>query len=110
MMLSAKQCTPCQGGIPPMNLQDAQQHLEQLTGWSLEDNGKKIKKKFKFPNFLSALSFVNQVGQLCEDEGHHADIHFGWGYATVYFQTHKIDGLHLNDFIMAAKLDQLNHL
>jgi 4a-hydroxytetrahydrobiopterin dehydratase len=109
MQLDKIKCTPCQGGIPPMTPAEAEQHLAQVPGWSLEENASKIKRTFKFDNFVDALVFTNQVGALCEDEGHHADIQLGWGYVKVYFQTHKIEGLHLNDFVMAAKVNQLAH-
>jgi 4a-hydroxytetrahydrobiopterin dehydratase len=109
MQLDKIKCTPCQGGIPPMKPAEAEQHLVQVPGWSLEENASKIKRTFKFDNFVDALAFTNHVGALCEDEGHHADIQLGWGYVKVYFQTHKIEGLHLNDFVMAAKVNQLAH-
>lgn len=107
MQLSQIQCTPCQGGIPPMEQDEANQHLTQLQGWRLVDEARKIQKNYAFADFVSALAFANQVGELCEQEGHHADLALGWGYVKVYFQTHKIQGLHLNDFVMAAKVDQL---
>jgi len=108
MQLCQNKCTPCQGGIPPMNQQEAQQHISELENWTLEEGCTKIKRKFEFDNFVNALAFTNQVGALCEQEGHHADIRLGWGYVHVYFQTHKINGLHLNDFIMAAKVDEIS--
>jgi 4a-hydroxytetrahydrobiopterin dehydratase len=108
MRLSKNKCTPCQGGIPPMTKHEAEQHLVNLAHWTLEDDASKLKRKFEFKNFVDALSFTNKVGELCEAEGHHADIKLGWGYVHVYFQTHKINGLHLNDFIMAAKVNDLS--
>ena len=66
-----------------------------------------MKRTFKFGNFIDALGLAQHVGELCEKEGHHADITFGWGYCKVEFQTHKISGLHENDFIMAAKVNEL---
>ena len=107
MQLENIKCTPCQGGIPPMTEQQAKQHLAHLSEWSLEDQASKIKRTFKFKNFVDAMAFANKVGDLCETEGHHADMQLGWGYVKVYFQTHKIQGLHLNDFVMAAKVDSL---
>ena len=71
------------------------------------DDGRKIQRTYRFKNFRKALGFVQQAGELAEAEGHHPDIAFGWGYATVSLQTKKIKGLHENDFIMAAKLDGL---
>ena len=71
----------------------------------LRDEGKKIYKEYKFSNFVETLEFVNKVGALAEDEGHHPDIAFGWGYADITIFSHKIEGLHENDFILASKID-----
>ena len=75
--------------------------------WTLLSEGTRIERTFKFANFKEALEFVDQIGALAEAEGHHPDIRFGWGYCTVELYTHKIKGLHQNDFIMAAKIDEL---
>ena len=107
MDLTAKTCVPCQGGIPPLTAQEAKRYMAQVLGWTLSPSGDRINRKFAFPDFVGALDFVNRVGALCEHEGHHADIAFGWGYADVLFFTHKIKGLHENDFIMAAKVNAL---
>jgi len=105
--LAGRTCTPCQGGSPPLSLAEAKRHLEQAPGWALLEDGRRIERTFSFPNFKTALKFVVDVGQAAEAEGHHPDISFGWGRATVSWQTHKINGLHENDFIMAAKTNQL---
>jgi 4a-hydroxytetrahydrobiopterin dehydratase len=107
MSLSQKTCTPCQGGIPPLTLREAQALLPQAPGWRLLENGARLERRFHFTTFAAALAFVNRVGDLAEQEGHHPDITFGWGYASVLFYTHKIGGLHENDFIMAAKVNEL---
>lgn len=107
MSLTQKTCVPCQGGIPPLERADAEAYLEEVEGWTLSDDASRIHREFKFPDFAAALDFVNKVGQLAEDEGHHPDITFGFGYAEVIFFTHKIKGLHENDFIMAAKVNNL---
>ena len=107
MTLAKKQCVPCQGGIPPLTRDEAEEYLEQVSEWTLSEDAKMIRRTFKFKNFVSALDFVNRVGDLAEQEGHHPDITFGWGYAAVTFYTHKLKGLHENDFIMAAKTDGL---
>jgi 4a-hydroxytetrahydrobiopterin dehydratase len=86
---------------------DAQRYLEQTPGWSLEDGGTRIQRTFWFSNFREALDFVHAVGELAEAEFHHPDIGFSWGRATISLRTNKIKGLHLNDFIMAAKIDRL---
>ena len=106
--LAAKSCTPCRGGIPPLTTGEAQNYLAQAPGWDLLDDGRKIQRTYRFKNFREALGFVQRAGELAEAEGHHPDIAFGWGYATVSLQTKKIKGLHENDFIMAAKLDGLS--
>ena len=104
--LTEKTCVPCRGGVPPLAKDEAEQFLAQTPGWALQD-GKRIERTYKFRNFREALGFVDRVGGLAEEEGHHPDITFGWGYATVSLHTHKIKGLHENDFIMAAKIDAL---
>ena len=85
----------------------AEAYLGQAEDWQLRDDGKRIERAFKFKNFREALGFVDRVGALAEAEGHHPDISFGWGYATISLHTHKIKGLHENDFIMAAKINRL---
>ena len=106
--LAEKSCTPCRGGIPPLTIEEAQRYLAQAPDWALLDDGRKIQRTYRFKNFREALGFVQRAGELAEAEGHHPDIAFGWGYATVSLQTKKIKGLHENDFIMAAKLDGLS--
>jgi 4a-hydroxytetrahydrobiopterin dehydratase len=106
--LAAKSCTPCRGGIPPLTIEEAQDYLAQALGWDLLDDGRMIQRTYRFKNFREALGFVQRAGELAEAKGHHPDIAFGWGYATVSLQTRKIKGLHENDFIMAAKLDGLS--
>ncbi len=105
--LSAAKCTACQGGIPPMTRSEAEKYLAETPGWELRDESTKLRRKFTFGNFMDALFFAQKIGELCEQEGHHPDISMGWGYCTVVFQTHKINGLHQNDFIMAAKVNDM---
>ena len=105
--LADKVCTPCRGGVPPMSLEEAEQYASQAPHWELAGDGTRIERTFRFRNFQEALDFVNRIGALAEEEGHHPDIRFGWGYCTVELYTHKIKGLHENDFIMAAKINQL---
>jgi 4a-hydroxytetrahydrobiopterin dehydratase len=104
--LTEKTCVPCRGGVPPLAGDEARHFLAQTPGWELRE-GKRIERTFKFKNFRDALAFVARVGGLAEEEGHHPDITFGWGYATISLHTHKIKGLHENDFIMAAKINAL---
>ena len=105
MGLSEKNCVPCRGGVPPLNPKEAQSFLAQTPGWGLAQEGKRLERRFEFKNFKAALEFVNRVGEVAEQEGHHPDICFGWGYANFVFYTHKIGGLHENDFVMAAKVN-----
>ncbi len=107
MSLTAKTCVPCRGGIPPLTEDQAQDYLGEVPNWALSHEATRIERRFGFPDFATTLAFVNRVGELAEAEGHHPDIAFGWGYAEVVFYTHKIKGLHENDFIMAAKVDAL---
>ena len=105
--LTSKVCVPCQGGIPPLDISGAEKLQAQTPGWELKEGVRHIYRRFEFNNFLESLNFVNKVGQLAEEEGHHPDIEFGWGYAGIIIFTHKINGLHENDFILAAKINQL---
>jgi 4a-hydroxytetrahydrobiopterin dehydratase len=105
--LSSKTCTPCRGGVEPLTRAEAASYLVQAPGWALADEGHRIERSFKFQNFKEAMDFVARIGNLSEKEGHHPDISFGWGWAKVSWQTKKIKGLHENDFIMAAKTNEL---
>ena len=107
MDLTARKCVPCRGGTPPLSRAEAEAYLRLVPEWRLTHDATRIERRFKFPDFASALAFVQKVGAVAEREGHHPDITFGWGYANVVFYTHKIKGLHENDFIMAAKADKL---
>ena len=103
--LVEKTCTPCRGGIPPLTREEAERLHSQAPQWELLDDAHRIERSFRFRNFREALTFVDSVGELAEAQGHHPDINFGWGYATVSLRTKKIKGLHENDFIMAAKIN-----
>jgi 4a-hydroxytetrahydrobiopterin dehydratase len=107
MELAAKKCIPCRGGVPPLSRAEAERLLSEVPGWTLGEDGTHIERTFRFKDFAAALAFVERVAELAEAEDHHPDITFGWGYARVVFQTHKIKGLHENDFIMAAKVNDL---
>jgi 4a-hydroxytetrahydrobiopterin dehydratase len=107
MSLATKQCIPCRGGIAPLEHAAAETYLKDTPGWALSANATRIQRTFKFDNFVSALAFVNRIGELAEKQGHHPDIGLGWGYCAVTLYTHKIKGLHENDFIMAAKINEL---
>ncbi|MCI0699880.1 MAG: 4a-hydroxytetrahydrobiopterin dehydratase [Planctomycetia bacterium] len=107
--LTAKKCTPCEGGTPAMSKAEVTEHLAALPEWKLSDDGKMIRRKYKFKDFVSALAFLQKVGELAEAEGHHPDLHLtGYKNATVELTTHAIGGLSANDFIVAAKIDKLS--
>ena len=105
--LVGKTCTACRGDEPPLDPVTAKRMTKHVPEWSLLDDGHRIERSFRFPDFRKALSFVDEVGALAEAEGHHPDINLGWGYATISLYTHKIKGLHQNDFILAAKIDRI---
>ena len=108
--LLSKKCTPCEGGIPPLDLSEIHKYQKKVDGWDIKKDEKKIfflEKNFKFKNFANSQNFVNKVGQISETENHHPDISFGWGYAKIAITTHAIEGLSENDFILAAKIDQI---
>ena len=107
--LFEKKCVPCEGGVPALDISEIHKYQKKIDGWDVIKNDKNIyflEKKFNFKNFLESQQFVNLVGKISEDEGHHPDITFGWGYAKVNITTHAIEGLSENDFILAAKIDK----
>ena len=104
-----KKCVPCEGGIASLDLHEIHKYQKKVDGWDVKQNEKKIyflEKNFKFKNFLESQKFINKVGEISEQERHHPDILFGWGYAKISITTHAIEGLSENDFILAAKIDQ----
>ena len=103
MSLETKSCTPCRGGIPPLTRDEADRLLGQAPGWTLTENATRLERRFTLPDYAAALALVEKVSAIAEAEGHHPDIAFGWGYCQIVWWTHKIKGLHENDFIMAAK-------
>jgi 4a-hydroxytetrahydrobiopterin dehydratase len=103
--LADKKCTPCRGGVPPLTREEAERFQVQTPNWELRDGSHRIERTFRFSNFQEALGFIRKLGEMAETEGHHPDISFGWGYATISLRTKKIEGLHENDFIMASKID-----
>ncbi len=106
--LAEKTCTPCRGGIPTLSSVEVANLLPQAAGWEAIDDHTKIEGHFKFKNFRMSLDFVRQVGELAEAEFHHPlFIKFGWGFCAIVLQTKKIKGLHENDFIMAAKINEI---
>ena len=109
MSLDQKTCTPCRGGVPPLKGKDLEaihQQLPDTADWKVVDEHH-LTRAYTFPNFKQALDFVNKVGALAEEQGHHPDIVLKWGKVEITLWTHKIDGLTESDFIMAAKIDRL---
>lgn len=104
--LASRECVPCRGGVPPLGGTEITKLLSQLEGWTVVKEHH-LQKDYKFANFSEAQAFVNRVGRLAEEQGHHPDICFGWGRAAITIWTHKIDGLTESDFILAAKIDEL---
>ncbi len=105
--LLSKKCIPCSIGADPLNKEEIHEYLKNLKeGWQVVED-KYIEKTYKFKDFKEALNFTNQIGELAENEGHHPDISLSWGKVVLKLWTHKIKGLHENDFILAAKIDEL---
>ena len=106
--LSSKRCKPCEGGVPPLSNTEAQQLLGKLSaGWVLSKEAPVIRREFKFKDFYRTMSFVNALAHIANIEDHHPDLEVGYGYCRVQFTTHAIKGLSENDFICAAKIDQI---
>lgn len=106
--LANKRCVPCEGGVPAYSQDDAVAQLQTLPGWSLTSNGQRISREWKTKDFLSAIDFFNRVAKVAEDEQHHPDLHLeGYRKVRIEIWTHAIGGLSENDFILAAKIDQI---
>lgn len=109
--LANKTCVPCRGGIPPLKgkeLADIHRQLPEFAHWTVV-NEHHLQREYKFSDFRSALAFVNHVGELAEQQGHHPDILLAWGKVGITIWTHAVDGLTESDFILAAKIDRLPH-
>jgi 4a-hydroxytetrahydrobiopterin dehydratase len=104
--LATKTCVPCRGGVPPLKGAELEALGRELPSWTIL-NEHHIARSFKFPDFCTALEFVDKVGALAEEQGHHPDIFLAWGKVEITTWTHKIDGLTESDFILAAKIDRL---
>ena len=108
--LANKNCVPCEGGIPPFDKSEIHKYLKKIDGWNVKNNKEKsffLMKEFKFENVVESQNFVNKVSSISEEEGHHPDITFGWGYCSIKIFTHSIKGLAESDFILAAKIDKI---
>jgi 4a-hydroxytetrahydrobiopterin dehydratase len=104
--LAKKSCVPCRGGVPPLAGKELEGLAKEVPQWKVVD-GHHIVRTFAFPDFRQALAFVNKVGAMAEEQGHHPDILLGWGKAEITTWTHKINGLTESDFILAAKIDAI---
>ena len=105
-----KKCVPCEGGVLPFDISEIHKYQKKVDGWDIIKDKNKIfflNKKFNFKNFLESQKFINKVSKISEQEGHHPEIKFGWGYAEIKITTHAINGLSKNDFILAAKINQI---
>jgi 4a-hydroxytetrahydrobiopterin dehydratase len=105
--LAGKSCVPCRGGIPPLTEPAARELVSRTPGWSLAEAGSRLQRRFEFRDFVAAMKFVNRVADIAEAEGHHPDIAIHWNKVDLTLWTHKIGGLHENDFILAAKINRL---
>ena len=105
--LFVKSCVPCRGGVAPLTEAEAQELQRQTPLWKFEEKATRLKREFEFADFVAAMRFVNRVAELAEAEGHHPDIAIHWNKVELTLWTHKIGGLHENDFILAAKIDHL---
>lgn len=104
--LEDKKCVPCEVGGIPLVKSEIEDYLKDLKGWNNIDD-KKIQKEYKFKNFVHAMEFANKITEFAEEEGHHPTLTISWGRVVVNLYTNKINGLHENDFIMAAKIDKI---
>ncbi len=105
MALADQKCVPCTGGIPSLNPEAVAPLAAEIPEWRVVDNHH-IVRQFGFPDFVRALDFVNRIGAIAEEQGHHPDILLTWGRAGVTIWTHKVDGLTESDFILASKIDR----
>lgn len=103
--LTAKKCVPCEGGVPPLTDSEIRELLPRVPGWRVEDG--KLRRELKFKDFVTLMAFVNRMADLAEAEGHHPDFCVHYSRLDITIWTHAIDGLSENDFILAAKIDQL---
>jgi 4a-hydroxytetrahydrobiopterin dehydratase len=108
--LAQKKCIPCQGDVKPLTLEKAHELHQELHDWKVDDIKQEIHKRYEFKNFYKTMAFVNAIAWVANQENHHPDMHIGYNYCSVLLKTHAISGLSENDFILAAKIDQLGTL
>lgn len=105
--LSKRKCKPCEGGVPALSRTEAEKMLTELNEWMLVDEAKLLAKSFRFKDFVEAMKFVNKVAEIAEEEGHHPDLTISYNAVGVELTTHAIHGLSENDYIVAAKIDEI---
>ena len=106
--LSSKKCQPCEGGVSPLTKEKALSYLKELSGWSLSEDGKEISRLYVMKNFLAAVALIQQIAEIAEAENHHPDIHLiGYRNLKIVLYTHSIGGLSENNFVVAAKIEEL---
>jgi 4a-hydroxytetrahydrobiopterin dehydratase len=105
--LSKRKCVPCEGDVPPLLEEEAQKLNLELNEWTLIDGAVLLAKSFRFPNFDATMEFVNKVAAIAKSQGHHPDMNVSYGGVTIELMTHAIGGLSENDFIVAAKIDEI---
>ncbi|MCD6047303.1 MAG: pterin-4-alpha-carbinolamine dehydratase [Gammaproteobacteria bacterium] len=108
--LSQKHCVPCEGGVPKLTAEEVKMHLQKLRDWQANAENSLISKRYTFKDYYRTMAFINAVAWIAHNENHHPDITFGYNYCEVSYHTHAIGGLSENDFICAAKVDQLAYL
>ncbi len=107
MDLVQKHCVPCEGGALPLMRDESAKLVEQTPGWTIAPDGLSLSREFTFKNFVEAMDFANKITPVAEAEGHHPDLSIGWGKVAVTLTTHAIGGLSENDFILAAKINDI---
>ncbi len=105
--LASLTCIPCRGGIPPLTPDKVSRMMNIVSGWNLRKGPERIEKLYKFRDFAESMAFVNRVADIAEEQDHHPDILIHWNEVTLTLWTHAINGLHDNDFIVAAKIDKM---
>ena len=105
--LLSKKCIPCEGGTPPLTIEEVSKLLPQVPDWNVDSDVKHLSKQYKFKNFAEAMAFANKIAEIAEKENHHPDLTVSWGKVGVELTTHAIGGLSENDFILAAKIEEL---
>lgn len=106
--LTNKKCVPCEGGVPALSRQEAERLVKAVVGWKLADDAKSIRRKWTARNFMAGIHFFEKVAALAEDEGHHPDLHLeGYRNVAIDLTTHAVGGLTINDFVLAAKINEL---